>query len=122
MYRGMCFLSEGSFAFMNGSKSATLESPTLTQNEIANNVSLCLKFSFLISNMGKSNIRVDLKSYGSVKTLMRLTGYHGQKWSAAQVSWTSVENSKVYGISKTIALCEGGEEGGAVLHKTPPLC
>lgn len=91
------FYNTGSFAFVDGPYKAQLDSPLLPWQQFHRSVGLCLRFNYLMPAKSRAALKVYLRDTNK-KNLMLiwdLTGNHGKKWSAAQVSWPGVSGIQV---------------------------
>ena len=88
------------FVYINGSYKAQLQSPVLLWEPFHQVVGLCLRFTYLIPVKSKSTIKVLLREPRKEEPILawQLSGYHGIKWSVAEVSLpgaTAVQVSKL---------------------------
>ena len=82
-------LLSGSFAYIDNSHKARIESPLLPWKQFYQSVGVCLRFIYLMPTKSKSSLRVFLRNT-KLETLVlvwQLVGYHGKEWSVAQVAW-----------------------------------
>ena len=84
----MSFLS-GSFAYIDKSYKARLESSSLPWKPFHESVGVCLRFNYLMPTKSKSNLKVLLKYTKQEMSVLvwQMVGYHGKEWSVAQVAW-----------------------------------
>ena len=82
-------LLSGSFAYIDNSYKARMESPLLPWNPFHQSVGVCLRFNYLMPTKSKSNLKVFLNNTNREMLVLvwQLVGYHGKEWSVAQVAW-----------------------------------
>ena len=89
-------LLSGSFAFIDNSHKARMESPLLHWKPFHQSVGVCLRFHYLMLTKSKSNLKIFLRNTKRELVLVwQLVGYHGKEWSAAQVAWPGAEATQV---------------------------
>ena len=89
-------LLSGSFAYIDNSYKARMESPLLPLKPFHQSVDVCLRFNYLMPTKSKSSIKVFLKNTKRVLILIwQLVGYHGKEWSVAQVAWSGAVGIQV---------------------------
>ena len=89
-------LLSGSFAYIDNSYKARMESPLLPWKPFHQSVDVCLRFNYLMPTKSKSSIKVFLKNTKRVLILIwQLVGYHGKEWSVAQVAWSGAVGIRV---------------------------
>ena len=92
-------LSSGSFAYIDNSHKARLESSLLPWKPFHQSMGLCLRFQYLMPTQSKSNLKVFLRE--TIRDMLvlawQMVGYHGKEWSVAQVAWRGVERTQVSG-------------------------
>ena len=95
-------LLAGYFAFIDGSYKAQMKSPMLPWKPFHRIVGLCLSFRYLMLANSKSTLKVFLKEQNQEKQVLvwQLSGYHGTKWSAAQVTLSGAVAVQVGGIAR----------------------
>ena len=79
----------GSFAYIDNSHKARMESPLLPRKPFHQSVGVCLRFNYLMPTKSKSSLKVFLRNTKREMLILvwQLAGYHGREWSAAQVAW-----------------------------------
>ena len=92
-------LLSGSFAYIDNSYKARMESPLLPWKPFHQSVGLCLRFHYLMPTKSKSNLKVFLRETKRDMLVLawQMVGYHGKEWSVAQVAWRGVEGIQVSG-------------------------
>ena len=81
-------LLSGSFAYIDNSHKARMESPLLPWKPFHQSVGVCLRFHYLMPTKSKSDLKVFLRNTKRELVLVwQLVGYHGKEWSVAQVAW-----------------------------------
>ena len=90
-------LSSGSFAYIDNSHKALLESSMLLWKPFHQSVGLCLRFHFLMPSKSKSNLKVFFRETKRDELVLawQMFGYHGKEWSVAQVDWRGAEGIQV---------------------------
>lgn len=90
-------LLSGSFAYVDKSYKARLESSLLPWKPFHQSVGVCLRFSYLMPTKSKSNLKVFLRdTKREISVLVwQMVGYHGKEWSDAQVAWPGAVGIKV---------------------------
>ena len=93
-------LSSGSFAYIDNSHKALLESSILPWKPFHQSVGLCLRFHYLMpikSDRAKSKLKVFFKETKRDVLVLawQMFGYHGKEWSVAQVDWRGAEGIQV---------------------------
>jgi hypothetical protein len=78
----------GSFAYIDNSYKARLESSFLPWKPFHQAVGLCLRFNYLMLTKSKSNLKVFLRETKREMSVLvwQMVGYHGKEWSVAQVA------------------------------------
>ena len=92
-------LLSGSFAYIDNSHKARMESPLLPWKPFHQSVGVCLRFNYLMPTKSKSSLKVFLRNTkrDMLVLVWQLAGYHGKEWSAAQLAWPSVLGIQVRG-------------------------
>jgi len=87
----------GSFAYIDNSYKAHLKSSLLPWKPFHQSVGLCLRFDYLMLTTSKSNLKVFLRKTKQETSVLvwQMVGYHGKKWSVAQVAWPGAEEIQV---------------------------
>ena len=89
-------LFSGSFAYIDNSQKARMESPLLDGKPFHHTVGVCLRFHYLMPTKSKSNLKVFLRNTKRELVLVwQLVGYHGKGWSEAQVAWPGAVGTQV---------------------------
>ena len=90
-------LSSGSFAYIDSSHKALLESSMLPWKPFHQSVGLCLRFHYLMLTKSKSNLKVFFRETTRDVLVLawQIFGYHGKEWSVAQVDWRGAEGIQV---------------------------
>ena len=88
-YRNDLFVFSGSFAYIDSSYKARLESSLLPWEPFHQSVGVCLRFNYLMPTKSKSNLKVFLRETKREMSVLvwQMVGYHGKQWSVAQVAW-----------------------------------
>jgi len=89
------FLLSGSFAYVDKSYKARLESSLLPWKPFHQSVGVCLRFNYLMPSKSKSNLKVFLKDTKQEMSVWQMVGYHGEEWSVAQVAWPGAVGTQV---------------------------
>ena len=81
-------LLSGSFAYIDSSHKARMESPLLPWKPFHQTVGVCFRFNYLMPTKSKSNLKVFLRDTTREMLVLvwQLVGYHGKGWSVAQVA------------------------------------
>ena len=90
-------LSSDSFAYIDTSHKARLESSLLPWKPFHQSVGLCLRFRYLMLAKSKSNLKVFLRETKRDMLVLawQIVGYHGKEWSVAQVPLPGAEGIQV---------------------------
>lgn len=90
-------LFAGSFAYIDSSYKARLESSLLPWKPFHQSVGLCLRFQYLMATKSKSNLKVFLKENKQdvLALVWQIVGFHGKEWSVAQVALPGAVESQV---------------------------
>ncbi|XP_031565922.1 uncharacterized protein LOC116301061 [Actinia tenebrosa] len=88
--------SDELYAFIDGPYSSNLESPVLPWKQFYSQVGLCIDFSYLMPKPKPATLKIFLNITGIKSQLLwSLSGFHGNKWKRARVSWQAKENSLI---------------------------
>ena len=90
-------ISLGSFAYIESSHKARLESSLLPWKPFHKSMGLCLRFQYLMPTKSKSNLKVFLRETKRDMLVLawQMVGYHGKEWSVAQVALLGAEGIQV---------------------------
>ena len=90
-------ISLGSFAYIDSSHKARLESSLLPWKPFHQSMGLCLRFHYLMPTKSKSNLKVFLRETKRDILVLawQMVGYHGKEWSVAQVALLGTEGIQV---------------------------
>jgi len=86
-----------SFAYIDSSYKARLESSLLPWKPFHQSVGLCLRFRYLMATKSKSNLKVFLKENKQdvLASVWQIVGFHGKEWSVAQVPLPGAVESQI---------------------------
>ena len=90
-------LLSGSFAYIDNSYKARMESLLLPWKPFHQSAGVCLRFNYLMPTKSKPSLKVFLRNTKRKMLVLRwqLVGFHGKEWSAAQVAWAGAAGVQV---------------------------